>query len=234
MATYSAIQLVTFLERPNRFIAHCLTKDGEMIVVHVKNTGRCKELLIPGVCVAVNHQPFAHRKTHYDLVAVKKEGQWFNIDSQLPNELVAEAIESNMIIFPQLKGTITEIKREVTYGSSRFDFCLTTDLGETMLIEVKGMTLEEHGVGYFPDAPSVRALKHIQTLIKAKQDGWKIGVVFVVQFEQISYATLNRSMQPQLYDVFEEGMGSGLDVLAYRCQVSPSTISIAEQVPFKL
>lgn len=234
MAKYEAIEIVTFKERQNRFIATCVKNTGEEIITHVKNTGRCKELLIPGVEVAVNFQDKPTRKTKYDLVAVKKNQAWFNIDSQLPNDLVEEGLKQNLIKFAILSGEVVRIKREFTYEDSRFDFFLETNKGEKLLVEVKGMTLENKGIGSFPDAPSTRGLKHVETLIEAKQEGYLRAVLFVVQFEKIKYAMINKEMQPELQEAFEKGVADGLEVLAYRCQVTPEEVTIQTQVPFKL
>ncbi|MBO0477408.1 DNA/RNA nuclease SfsA [Vagococcus sp. DIV0080] len=234
MAKYEAIEVVTFKERHNRFVATCINQAGEEIVTHVKNTGRCKELLIPGVKVAVNFQDKPTRKTNYDLVSVQKEGAWFNIDSQLPNQLVEEGIKQNKIKFDILKGNIISVKREFTYGDSRFDFLIETDKQEKLLIEVKGMTLENNQVGSFPDAPSTRALKHVTGLEKARREGYLTSVLFVVQFQEITFATINQEMQPDLEEAIRVGMADGLEVLAYNCIVTEETVTIHEKVPFKL
>lgn len=234
MAKYAEIEIVTFKERQNRFIATCIKDTGEEIITHVKNTGRCKELLIPGVQVAVNFQDKATRKTKYDLVSVKKEGAWFNIDSQLPNDLVEEGIKQNLIKFAILRGKVTDLKREFTYKDSRIDFLIETDLGEKLLVEVKGMTLEADRIGSFPDAPTLRGLKHVETLIDANEDGYLRAVLFVVQFESIDVATINKEMQPDLQAAFQKGIEQGLEVLAYNCHVTPDEVVIKEQVSFKL
>ena len=234
MAKYEAIEIVTFKERQNRFIATCINQKGEEIITHVKNTGRCKELLIPGVEVAVNFQDKPTRKTKYDLVAVKKEDAWFNIDSQLPNQLVEEGIKQKIINFAILKGNIKKYQREFTYGDSRFDFFIETDQDEKLLVEVKGMTLETERIGSFPDAPSIRALKHVAGLEKAQEAGYLGAVLFVVQFEQIDFATINKEMQPALQDTFASSMASGVEVQAYNCVVTPDNVEINQKIPFKL
>ncbi len=234
MAKYEAIEIVTFQERPNRFIAICTKDDGEEITTHVKNTGRGIELFIQGAKVAVNFQDKPTRKTKYDLVAVKKNQAWFNIDSQLPNRLVEEGLQQNLIKFAILKGNVTHIRREFTYKDSRIDFLIETDLGEKLLVEVKGMTLEHNLIGSFPDAPTLRGLKHVETLIDAKEDGYLRAVLFVVQFETIQVATINKEMQPELQVAIERGIADGLEVLAYNCSVTPSDVQIKSQVPFEL
>lgn len=234
MVKYEAVEIVTFKERQNRFIATCVNQQNEEIVTHVKNTGRCKELLIPGVKVAVNFQDKPTRKTKYDLVAVKKEEAWFNIDSQLPNQLVEEGIKQNLIKFDILKGAITKYKREFTHGDSRFDFLIETDRDEKLLLEVKGMTLEQDQIGSFPDSPSIRALKHVTGLKNAQEEGFLGAVLFVVQFETIDFATINKEMQPDLQDMFQESMNAGVEVLAYSSIVTPESIYMNKKVPFKL
>lgn len=234
MKTYESIQLVTFLERPNRFIALCEKNDGEVIRVHVKNTGRCQELLIPGVLVAVNHQPFSHRKTHYDLVAVNKQGAWFNIDSQLPNKLVLQGLRDGVITLSQIKGNVINIQPEYTYGESRFDFFIETDRDEKILVEVKGMTLEHDEIGYFPDAPTLRGLKHVTGLLQASKEGFKVGVIFIAQFETIKYGQINEKIQPELASVIALGQKQdNLFVTIYNCHVTPSTVTIIEEKPFR-
>lgn len=234
MAIYEAIELVTFKERQNRFIATCITESGEEIVTHVKNTGRCKELLIPGVKVAVNCQDKPTRKTKYDLVAVLKNEKWFNIDSQLPNQLVEEGLKQNLLKFAILKGEVTRFKREYTYKKSRFDFFIETNQNERLLLEVKGMTLENNRIGSFPDAPSLRALKHVNELIEAKNDGYQVAVLFVAQFEEIDLATINKEMQPELQVSFQAAIKKGVEVLAYNCLVAPGKVTLNKKVPFKL
>lgn len=234
MAIYEAIEIVTFKERQNRFIATCVKDTGEEIVTHVKNTGRCKELLIPGVQVAVNYQDKVTRKTKYDLVAVMKNKKWFNIDSQLPNQLVDEGLKQNLLEFAILKGEISDFKREFTYKKSRFDFLIETNQNERLLLEVKGMTLEHNRVGSFPDAPSLRALKHINELIEAKKDGYLVAVLFVVQFEEIDVATINKEMQPELHVAFQKAIENELEVLAYNCLVASDKVTLNKKVPFKL
>ncbi|MGO3731972.1 MAG: DNA/RNA nuclease SfsA [Vagococcus sp.] len=229
---YEAVSIMTFKERQNRFVATCVSETGEEITAHVKNTGRCKELLIEGVPVAVNYQNKPTRKTDYDLVAVKKKEAWFNIDSQLPNELVAEGIEQETVKFDILKGNIIEVRREYTYRDSRFDFFLQTDKGERLLVEVKGMTLEHDRVGSFPDAPSLRGLKHVETLLEAQKEGYLVGVLFVAQFEDIKYGTIHTQMQPALNDAFMTGMSQGLSVQVYNCQVTPDHVTIKDKKQF--
>ena len=232
---YSAIHLAIFIERSNRFIARCrLFDSGEEIVTHVKNTGRSKELLVPNALVAVNHQPSEKRKTAYDLIAVKKREMWINIDSQIPNALAAEGVLSGKITLPGLKGTINYLKREYTFERSKFDIYFETDLQEKGFVEVKGLTLENYGIGAFPDAPTLRGLKHVEELRLAQAMGYHCYLLFIVQFPNIQAATIHRVMQPKLYEAVEMAEGDGVQVLAYNCDVDQETISIKQMVPFDL
>ncbi|MGG5368537.1 DNA/RNA nuclease SfsA [Enterococcus sp. AZ196] len=232
---YSAIYLAIFIERSNRFIARCrLLNTGEEIITHVKNTGRSKELLLPNALVAVNHQPSDKRKTAYDLIAVKKGEMWINIDSQIPNALAAEGILSGKIKLPGLKGSINYLKREYTYERSKFDIYFETDQQEKGFVEVKGMTLENYEIGAFPDAPTLRGLKHVEELRLAQTMEYHCYVLFVVQFPTIQTATIHREMQPALYEAVEKAKTDGVQILAYNCDVDQESISIKEAVPFDL
>lgn len=232
---YSAIQLAIFIERSNRFIARCrLLSTGEEIITHVKNTGRSKELLIPNVLVAVNHQPSDKRKTAYDLIAVKKGDMWINIDSQIPNVLAAEGILAGKIKLPGLSGTINFLKREYTFERSKFDIYFETDQQEKGFVEVKGMTLENHKIGAFPDAPTVRGLKHVEELDLAQAMGYYCYLLFIVQFPRIEAATIHKEMQPALYEAVKRAEADGVQILAYNCEVDQENISILGTVPFDL
>lgn len=232
---YPKVEVAQLIERKNRFIAHCyLPSEAREIVVHVKNTGRCRELFYPGVEVAVSYQASATRKTDYDLIAVKKGESWINIDSQVPNRLAYEGIRDGQIVLPGIVGKITTIRREVTFNHSRFDVYLETDQAEKVIVEVKGMTLENHQIGAFPDAPTERGLKHVRELIELGQEGYRVYVLFIVQMENIQLATIHKEMQPALATTIAEGQNSGLQVLAYTCQVTPSTIEVKEGIPFDL
>ncbi|WP_348923316.1 DNA/RNA nuclease SfsA [Enterococcus rotai] len=231
--TYPNVYLAHFIDRPNRFIAQCrLQETGEIVTVHVKNTGRCKELFHPEVEVALSYQPSPKRKTEYDLIAVKKNDVWFNIDSQVPNALAAQAIQAGTIILPGLNGEIISVKREKRFAHSQFDILVETNTGHQAFVEVKGMTLENHGVGAFPDAPTLRGLKHVTELIEATKEGYQSYVLFVVQFEKVEMATIHTAMQPALAEMILSGQKQGLSVIAYNCSVTPDTIAIEHQVPF--
>lgn len=233
MITYPNVQLARFIHRPNRFIAECrLQATGEMVTVHVKNTGRCKELFFLEVEVALSYQPSPKRKTDYDLIAVKKGDAWFNIDSQVTNTLASQAIADGTIVLPGLKGEIVSVKREKRFAKSQFDILVETDTGNQAFVEVKGMTLENHGIGAFPDAPTLRGLKHVTELIQAMEEGYQSYVLFVVQFEHVVAATIHTAMQPALAETILLGQKQGLSVIAYNCSVTPATIEVEHQVPF--
>lgn len=230
---YENVLLARFIERPNRFIAHCrLEATGELVVVHVKNTGRGKEVLLPEALVSLQHTPSPKRKTAYDLIAVKKGNQWINIDSQIPNALAADGINSGLIQLPGLLGQITLLKREVTYGDSKFDIYFETDAGEKGFVEVKGMTLESQRVGAFPDAPTLRGKKHVLELAVARNAGYQTYLLFIAQFEKIDVATIHRQMQPDFYAAVVAAEGDGVPVLAYNCHVTDEAITVKGRVPF--
>ena len=173
---YKKIVEGRFLERPNRFIA-CVEIDGRVETVHVKNTGRCRELLIPGAVVYLEESDNPSRRTAFDLVAVEKGKRLINMDSQAPNKAVGE-----WLIHGGLFEDVILVKPEVKYGNSRFDFYVETT-SEKIFIEVKGVTLEENGVVRFPDAPSGRAVKHVQELVEARRGGFRVFVLFVILFK---------------------------------------------------
>lgn len=231
VAQYQHIVTAKFIERPNRFIAICEV-DGQKETVHVKNTGRCKELLIPGVTVYLNYVPSKTRKTDYDLIAVKKGELLINIDSQVPNEIATEGLLTGKIQLPNVKGAITHLKREVTYLHSKFDLYFETDQAEKVFVEVKGMTLENEGIVSFPDAPTLRGLKHVKELQQAVEAGYLGAVCFIVQMEKAKYATINQLMQPELESAVKLASKNGVMIVAYTCHVSPSQITIKEEIDF--
>ena len=229
---YKKIVQATFIERPNRFIAYC--KINETIEkVHVKNTGRCRELLIPNCTVYLEESDNPNRKTKYSLIAVQKGNRLINMDSQVPNKVVQEALINKTIVLPGLDEEITFIKPEKTYGNSRFDIYLETK-NKKAFIEIKGVTLEEDGVVLFPDAKTERGVKHIKELIEAKKDGYHSYVVFVVQMKDVKYFTPNIKMHKELGDALIEAQNSGVNILAYDCEVTPNSIEIKDEVNVKL
>ena len=210
-----------FISRPNRFIA-TVDIEGTIETVHVKNTGRCRELLIPGVKVMLEKSNNPDRKTKYDLVMVYKENLgWVNIDSQMPNALVREWLESE----PEEFSGLTLIKPEYTYGDSRVDFYLERG-DEKILIEVKGVTLEIDGIGYFPDAPTERGVKHIRELIKAKREGYEAYIAFVIQMNGIKEVRANMNTHREFGVALEEAQKAGVKVLMLECNVRENEIKI--------
>ncbi len=207
-----------FIKRPNRFIAE-VEVDGKTEVVHVKNTGRCKELLLPDAKVILEVSDNPARKTKYDLIAVYKEGLGLvNIDSQAPNKVVYEWLKTQEYSY---------IKPEFTYGNSRFDFYMEKD-NEKYLLEVKGCTLEIDGVGYFPDAPTERGVKHLKELIKAKKEGYNCAIAFVIQMEGIEEVLPNGKTHPDFLKAFNEAKENGIEVLFLKCRVTPDTLEIVK------
>lgn len=216
-----------FLERPNRFIAY-VELDGKRERVHVKNTGRCRELLIPGAEVWLEKTGNPKRSTAYDLIAVKKGERLINMDSQAPNKAVEEWLRTKEL-FPDL----TLVRPETVYRNSRFDFYLETE-GEKIFIEVKGVTLEEDGEVRFPDAPSERAVKHVEELIEAKRDGYRVFVMFVIQMEGVKYFTPNRKLHPEFAEALCRAAARGVEILAYDCRVTPDSMTVNRPVPVVL
>jgi len=213
-----------FIDRPNRFIAH-VEMDGVVETVHVKNTGRCAELLKTGAEVYLQDSKNPERKTRYDLIGVKKGDRQVNMDSQVTNTVVREWIEEGNFI----EG-VTLVKSEYTYGKSRFD--LYVEAGERkILIEVKGVTLEEGGVVRFPDAPSERAVKHVEELSQAVKEGYEAYVFFVVQMKGVWYFTPNMDTHPAFGKALIAASRAGVHVMAYDCEVTPDSITICDPVP---
>ena len=216
---YDNITRATFLSRPKRFIAE-VEEEGRRETVHVKNTGRCKELLIPGCEVWLTAPGTPDRKTKYDLVAVRKNtGVLFNIDSQAPNKVVKEYLSA--------KDYDTVIP-EYTYGASRIDFYMERG-EEKYLMEVKGCTLEKDGIGYFPDAPTERGVKHIRELIGAKKAGFHAILAFVIQMEGVSEVRANVETHPEFGEALSDARAAGVEVWFLKCHVEPDTLVITEK-----
>ena len=213
----------TFLDRPNRFIAH-VRIGGKTETVHVKNTGRCRELLIEGAEVWLAKSDNHARKTKYDLIAVRKEsGLLVNIDSQVPNKVAREWLE--------MQG-FTEIVPEYTYGNSRIDFYMEKG-AEKYLLEVKGCTLEIDGIGYFPDAPTERGVKHLRELAKAAGDGYHAAVAFVIQMDGVTEVRPNTDTHPAFGTALQEAWEMGVEVLFLQCYVEPDALSIVGNKTFR-
>lgn len=221
-----------FIERPNRFVAYCEV-EGTVYKVHVKNTGRCQELLLPGVTVYVEKSHNPKRKTPYSLIAVKKGSLLINMDSQAPNMVVEEALSSGQIELSGIKKPLSFIKREQVYGQSRFDFYCEAE-EEKIFIEVKGVTLEEEGVVRFPDAPTERGIKHLEELIKAQSEGYHSYILFVVQMGEARYFTPHGAKHPEFEETLKKAAKAGVNILAYTCEVTPSELTIKEKLPVQL
>ncbi len=221
---YENIVEAKFISRPNRFIA-IVSVDGDEIKVHVKNTGRCKELLIPGCTVYLEKAGNPERKTPYDLVAVEKDGRIINIDSQAPNKVVKEWLEST--------GKYSKVQPEYKYGNSRIDFYMEKEIPnksvQPYLMEVKGCTLFKDGIGYFPDAPTERGTKHLKELTTALEKGIKTRVAFVIQGEGISEVRPNEETDPEFAKAFYEAKKAGVEIVFYLCEVTPYTLKIVSE-----
>lgn len=226
---YENIKRGRFLARPNRFIAH-VELDGEEVICHVKNTGRCRELLIPGESTVYieDHGPETKRKTRYSLIGVEKGDLMINMDSQAPNKVVKEWIQSGEF----LPG-ITLIKPEKKYGDSRFDFYLEQG-DRKIFLEVKGVTLEENGVAMFPDAPTERGVKHIEELIDCKKNGYDAYIVFVVQMAGMKTFTPNDRTQKEFREALREAKENGVEILVKDCKVTADELTITGSLPIEL
>lgn len=215
-----------FRNRPNRFIAH-VEIDGKEQVVHVKNTGRCRELLVPGATVWCQRSDNPARKTQYDLITVRKGQRLINMDSQAPNTAAREWLESGGL------GKIDDLRQETVHGDSRFDFSFTRE-GKTCFLEVKGVTLEDNGVCAFPDAPTQRGAKHLRGLAAAARQGYGAYVLFVIQMADVKYLHPNDRTDPDFGAALREAAAQGVKVLAVRCQVSEDEMTISGSVPVRL
>lgn len=224
---YKNIVSGQFLSRPNRFVANVRVGEEEL-VCHVKNTGRCRELLTPGAQVYLERAENLNRKTLYDLVAVQKGERLINMDSQAPNQAVKEWLEEG-ILFPD----VDLIKPEKTYGASRFDFYIETP-AEQIFMEVKGVTLEEDGIVRFPDAPTERGIKHIEELIAATKAGYQAYLLFVIQMKQVRYFAPNDVTHPAFGEALRRAQAAGVHLLAYDCVVTADEMRIDEPVEIRL
>ena len=215
-----------FRKRPNRFIAH-VEIDGQERVVHVKNTGRCRELLVPGARVWCQRSDNPARKTQYDLIAVKKGRRLINMDSQAPNAAAREWLEGGGL------GKIDDLRAETVHGDSRFDFSFTLE-GKPCFLEVKGVTLETEGVCAFPDAPTERGTKHLRGLAEAARQGYGAYVLFVIQMTDVKYLHPNDRTDPDFGAALREAAALGVKILAVSCEVSEDEMNIAGSVPVQL
>lgn len=225
---YNKMVEAKFIERPNRFVAYC-DIDGDIQKIHVKNTGRCKELLVPGCTVYLEESDNPNRQTKYSLISVMKGDRLINMDSQVTNKIVYEALKDKSLTLPGFDEEITLIKPEKTYGNSRFDIYLE---GETKkaFIEIKGCTLEIDGVVKFPDAKTERGVKHVKELIKAREDGYLSYIILVIQMEDVLYFTPNVDMHKEFGDVLKEADEKGVKILAYDSKVEIDNIKLNKPV----
>ena len=216
----------TFLSRPNRFIAH-VEIGGQVQVVHVKNTGRCRELLVPGARVYCQCSDNPARKTKYDLITVEKAGRLINMDSQAPNAAAREWLAAGGL------GRVQDLRPETVHGDSRFDFAFTLD-DRPCFLEVKGVTLEEEGVCAFPDAPTERGTKHLRGLAEAARQGYGAYVLFIVQMENVRFLHPNDKTDPAFGTALREAAAQGVRILAVQCRVTEDSMEILGQVPVHL
>ena len=215
-----------FRARPNRFIAH-IELGGAVEICHVKNTGRCRELLVPGCTVWCQRSDNPNRKTKFDLIAVQKGDRLINMDSQAPNKAAGEWLASGGL------GELSELRAEVKHGDSRYDFSFVKD-GKRCFLEVKGCTLEQDGVCAFPDAPTERGAKHIRGLTAAVAEGYGGYILFVIQMSDVKYIRPHDETDPEFGRALREAAQNGVTILAMDCAVTPDTMDIRLPVLVKL
>lgn len=224
---YTNIHKGTFISRPNRFIANVMI-DGREEVCHVKNTGRCRELLVEGCTVWLEHSDSESRKTAFDLVAVEKGHRLINMDSQAPNKAVVEWLREKkpfgdgFCVYPERK-----------YGNSRFDFYMESQ-DRKIFMEVKGCTLEKDGVVLFPDAPTLRGVKHIRELSRCLDEGYEAYIMILVQMSDVKYFTPNYDTHPEFGEALEKAAQKGVKILCYDCDVTPDSMTVGKPVEVKL
>lgn len=227
MVEYGPMAEGVFLSRPNRFVA-MVELDGQAVRCHVKNTGRCRELLVPGARVWCQPSQGAGRKTAWSLITVEKQGRLVNLDSQVPNALAAQWVQAG-----GLGAVPTALRREFTLGDSRFDLQFILE-GQPCLMEVKGVTLETNGLARFPDAPTERGRKHLRGLMAAAQDGWRTWVLFVVQMDGVTAFAPNWATDPAFAQTLVQAQEAGVQLLARTCHVAPDHLEIADPLPIDL
>lgn len=222
---YENIVPAVFVDRPNRFIANVLV-EGQPRVCHVKNTGRCRELLVPGCQLYLQHFPDSpHRATAYDLIAVEKGRRLINMDSQAPNKVFAQWVAQ-----PGNCPGLEKIRPEYRWEDSRFDFLLETHRGQ-VLVEVKGVTLEQDGVVLFPDAPTLRGVKHLEGLTRWANQGRESWAVFIIQMADVRYLMPNRATHPEFAQALADASQNGVRVLALDCLVEPNRLTACKNIP---
>lgn len=225
--TYENMRRAVFLSRPNRFIAN-IEIDGRVEVCHVKNTGRCLELLTNRAELLVQENYSPSRKTKFDIISVYKGKRLINMDSQAPNKVFAEWVKKS-----DLFTNITQLKPEYSFGSSRFDFYIEAD-GRKSFIEVKGVTLEDEGVVRFPDAPTLRGVKHLHELTESVKLGYDAYIAFVIQMKDVKYLEPNRATHPEFGHALCEASKRGVKVIALDCIVDENSITAADYVEVRL
>ncbi len=223
---YENMQPGIFRDRPNRFIAH-VELDGKLETVHVKNTGRCRELLVPGAKVWCQRSENPARKTKFDLICVEKGPYLINMDSQAPNKAVQEWLLGGGL------GQIRDLRPETVHGDSRFDFAFQKD-GKQCYLEVKGVTLEDGGICAFPDAPTERGAKHLRGLQRAVTEGCVCYALFVIQMRPVLYLHPNDATDPAFGKALREATAGGVHVLAVDCQVTPNSMTVGQTVEVRL
>lgn len=227
--TYENIHRAVFLDRPNRFIAN-IEINGRHAVCHVKNTGRCRELLVPGAQIMVQDAWGSEasskpaRKTRYDLISVWKGDRLINMDSAAPNKVFAEWVRAGGLF-----QNVTLIRPECRFGSSRFDFYIETD-DRRVFVEVKGVTLEEDGVARFPDAPTDRGVKHLRELISCHAAGYDAYAVFIIQMKGVRYMEPNWATHEAFGAAMQAAQRAGVNIIAVDCHVTEDSITAAEFV----
>lgn len=224
---YENIIKARFISRPNRFIAE-VEIDGNIEIAHVKNTGRCKELLTEGATVYVQKSDNPARKTKYDLITVVKNGMLINMDSQAPNKVFGEWVSQG-----NFAADVDLIKPECKYGKSRFDFYIEAG-GRKIFAEIKGVTLEEEGIVMFPDAPTERGIKHIKELCECVKNGYEGYIFFIIQMEQCKYFTPNKATHIEFAEALKKASECGVNIKAMNCNVTKDELIILKEVEIKL
>ena len=224
---YENIIKARFISRPNRFIAE-VEIDGNIEIAHVKNTGRCKELLMEGTTVYVQKSDNPARKTKYDLITVVKNGMLINMDSQAPNKVFGEWVSQG-----NFAADVDLIKPECKYGNSRFDFYIEAG-GRKIFAEIKGVTLEEEGIVMFPDAPTERGIKHIKELCECVKNGYEGYIFFIIQMEQCKYFTPNKATHIEFAEALKKASECGVNIKAMNCNVTKDELIILKEVEIKL
>lgn len=226
---YQTVKKAVFLRRPNRFIAQ-VELEGAEETVHVKNTGRCRELLVPGAAVYLAEGTNPNRKTRYDLIAVEKGDRLINMDAQAPNRVFGEWAAAG-----GFRPGLTLLRPETTWGNSRFDFYWeSSENGRKGFVEVKGVTLEEDGAVYFPDAPTERGVKHVEELMACRAAGYEAALFLVVQMEGVAYWSPNDRTHPAFGEAVRRAAAAGVEILCRDCRVTPDSLTMGEPVEIRL